>query len=107
LKGDAFITPDSHSILPSITRDSLMKIGADIFGWRTEERKIAIEELDEIDAAACCGTAAVITWIRRIADGERSWEFPFDPRWQQLYDTLVGIQTATHEDPFGWRHEIA
>lgn len=107
LKGDTLITPSSRSILPSVTRDSLMKIGADICGWPTEERKIALEELAEVDAAACCGTAAVITWIRRVVDGDRSWDFPFDPRWQKLYDTLVGIQTATHEDPFGWRHEIA
>jgi hypothetical protein len=48
----------------------------------------------------------VITWISRIADGDRSWEFSFDDRWQQLYDELVGIQTATRKDPFGWRYEI-
>ena len=50
--------------------------------------------------------AAVITWIECIVDGERKWEYPFDGRWQQLYDRLVGIQTATEDDPFGWRYEI-
>jgi branched-chain amino acid aminotransferase len=105
-KGDALLTPESPSILPSITRISLLEMASEIFGWPTEECRISIEELDDISAAACCGTAAVITWIARIVDGDRSWEFPFDDRWQQLYDALVGIQTATREDPFGWRYEI-
>ena len=107
LNGDTLLTPDSDSILPSITRISLMEIASKVLGWPTEERKILLDELDEVSAAACCGTAAVITWIERIADGDRSWEFPFDERWQHLYDALVGIQTATREDPFGWRHEIS
>lgn len=106
LKGQALITPDSASILPSITRLSLMQIAAELFSWPTETRHIPLEELGELDAAACCGTAAVITWIREIVDGQRRWEFPFDERWRQLYDKLVGIQTATEDDPFGWRHEI-
>ena len=83
-----------------------MQIASDLFKWPIEERRIALSELDEIDAAACCGTAAVITWIRKIADEGKMWEFPFDERWQKLYDRLVGIQTATEEDPFDWRYEI-
>ncbi len=59
-----------------------------------------------MNAAAACGTAAVITWIDKIVDGDTTWTFPFDERWQQLYDTLLGIQTATRDDPFGWRYEI-
>ena len=106
LKDGTLITPNSKSVLPSITLLSLLKIATDIFGWSAEERKIPLEELGELEAAACCGTAAVITWIREIVDGDRVWRFDFDPRWQQLYDTLVGIQTADHDDPFGWRHEI-
>ncbi|MCL2823633.1 MAG: branched-chain amino acid aminotransferase [Polyangiaceae bacterium] len=105
-KKDALITPKSSSVLRSITRLSVMQIASDLFKWPTEERPIALEELGELDAAACCGTAAVITWIRQIADTDRTWEFPFDERWQKLYDKLVGIQTATVEDPFGWRYEI-
>ncbi len=105
-KGDALLTPESPSILPSITRISLLEMASEIFGWPTKECRISIEELDDISAAACCGTAAVITWIARIVDGDRSGELPFDGRWQQLYDALVGIQTATREDPFGWRYEI-
>lgn len=106
LKHDTLITPDSRSVLPSVTRVSLMEIASKMLGWQTEERKIPLAELDDLDATACCGTAAIITWIRRIVDGDKEWTFAFDERWQQLHDKLVGIQTATVEDPFGWRHEI-
>lgn len=105
-KGETLVTPDSHSVLPSITRRSLLRIAADIYKWPTEARQIAVTELDDVQAAAACGTAAVITWINKIVDEEKEWTFPFDERWQQLYDTLTGIQTATREDPFGWRHLI-
>ncbi|MCD4748805.1 MAG: branched-chain amino acid aminotransferase [Thermoanaerobaculales bacterium] len=105
-KGETLLTPKSPSVLPSITRRSLLQIATDIFGWPVEERLIELNELDEIDAAAACGTAAVITWIKEIADADRRWTFPFDQRWQKLYDNLLGIQTAEIEDPFGWRHEI-
>ncbi len=100
------ITPDSASVLPSVTRQALLEIAGSLFGWPTEERKIPLEELDLMESAACCGTAAVITWIQRIVDRHKVWQFEFDERWQRLYDTLVGIQTATEDDPFGWRHEI-
>lgn len=101
------ITPDSTSILPSITRISLLEIAEKVFQWKTEERKIPLEELGEMECAACCGTAAVISWIARIVDAEQQWSFDFDERWQQLYDALAGIQTGTRDDPFGWRHEIS
>jgi len=100
------ITPDSKSVLRSITRISLLEIASTSFGWSTEERKIALDELDEFEAAACCGTAAVISWISKIGDGNREWTFDFDERWQQLYDALLDIQTGRGEDPYGWRHEI-
>lgn len=100
------ITPDSKSVLRSITRISLLEIASELFDWSTVERKIALDELDHLESAACCGTAAVISWISRIADVDREWTFSFDERWQMLYDALVGIQTGSSEDPFGWRHEI-
>jgi branched-chain amino acid aminotransferase len=105
-RDQTLLTPDSSSILRSITRVSLIEIASALFEWPVEERAIALDELDQCAAAACCGTAAVITWIKKISDGGRSWEFPFDERWQQLYDALLGIQTATRDDPFGWRYEI-
>lgn len=100
------ITPKSQSVLRSVTRISLLEIASKCFGWTTEVRKIALDELGELESAACCGTAAVISWISRIADGDREWVFEFDERWQQLYDALLGIQTGIGDDPFGWRHEI-
>lgn len=103
---DTIVTPKSQSVLPSVTRRSLMQLAAEVFHWKTEERRIKLEELSEFQAAACCGTAAVITWINKIVDGDRVWTFEFDERWQKLYDKLVGIQTATEPDPFGWRYEI-
>ena len=106
-KGKTLITPESPSVLPSITRRSLLRIAREIYSWPVEDRLIDKAEVDEIDAAAACGTAAVITWIREIADGDKTWSVPFDQRWQQLYDSLVGIQTAAIDDPFGWRHEIS
>lgn len=105
-RGKELLTPRSSSVLPSVTRDSLMRIASDLFKWPTQECRIALEDLGGIDAAACCGTAAVITWIKRIVDGQREWKFPFDERWKRLYDRLLGIQTGVEEDPFGWRHEI-
>lgn len=100
------VTPDSKSVLPSVTRISLLQIASDLLGWKTEGRKIALEELAELESAACCGTAAVISWIAKVVDGDREWSFEFDERWQQLYDGLLGIQTGSSDDPFGWRHEI-
>jgi len=104
--GDKLLTPRSDSVLPSITRRSLLRIAREMCSWQVEERPIAIDELDDIDAAAACGTAAVISWIKEIVHNDRSWTFAFDERWTRLYDTLVGIQTAAVDDPFGWRHEI-
>lgn len=104
--GEKLLTPSSDSILPSITRNSLLHLAREVFGWEAEESRISLDDLNDIQAAAACGTAAVITWIREISDGERTWNFDFDPRWQQLYDALVDLQTARSEDPFGWRHRI-
>ncbi len=86
---------------------SLLEIASGIFGWPTEERKIAVDELGDLSAAACCGTAALLCWITAVVHGDRRWEYPFDARWQELYDALVGIQTAVRDDPFGWRYEIS
>ena len=104
--GKTLVTAKSPSILPSITRRSLMQIAGEMFKWPTETRAIALTELDHMEAAACCGTAAVISWIKQIVDEDKVWDYPFDERWQQLFDRLVGIQTATEADPFGWRHLI-
>ena len=98
--------PSSKSLFKYLPEYWVEHMNNTLFKGPTEERQIPLEELGEIDAAACCGTAAVITLISKIADDDRVWEFGCDERWQKLYDKLVGIQTATEEDPFEWRYEI-
>ena len=105
VKNDTYITPQSSSILPSITNKSLMQIAEDI-GMKVERRPIAIDELTEFDEAGACGTAAVISPISRIDDPEmgKIYEFGDEPGpWsKKLYDTLRGIQLGTIEDKYGW-----
>lgn len=105
VKNDTYITPQSSSILPSITNKSLMQIAEDI-GMKVERRPIAIDELAEFDEAGACGTAAVISPISRIDDPEmgKIYEFGDEPGpWsKKLYDTLRGIQLGTIEDKYGW-----
>ena len=94
-----------------ITRDSVITI-CKHWGMKVTERMISIHEVLELASSGelkemfGSGTAAVISWISRIADSDREWTFDFDERWQQLYDALVGIQTGIGDDPYGWRHEI-
>ena len=105
VKNDTYITPQSSSILPSITNKSLMQIAEDI-GMKVERRPIAIDELTEFDEAGACGTAAVISPISRIDDPEmgKGYECGDEPGpWsKKLYDTLRGIQLGTIEDKYGW-----
>ncbi len=105
VKNDTYITPQSTSILPSITNKSLMQIAEDI-GMKVERRPIAIDELESFDEAGACGTAAVISPISRIDDPEmgKSYVFGDEPGpWsKKLYETLRGIQYGTVEDKHGW-----
>jgi len=107
IKGNTYITPKSESILPSITNKSLIEI-AESIGLKTEIRKIALEELNEFDEAGACGTAAVISPIRKIIDPDNNhiYEFCKDgepgPIQMKLYNQLVGIQYGDLPDQFGW-----
>ena len=105
VKNDTYITPQSTSILPSITNKSLMQIAEDI-GMKVERRPIAIEELDTFEEAGACGTAAVISPISYIDDPETGKRYDFGnepgPWSKKLYDTLRGIQYGTVEDKHGW-----
>ena len=94
IKGDNYITPLSESILPSITNKSLMVL-AEEMGMKVERRKIALEELSEFDEVGACGTAAVISPIRRIVDLEMGteWNYCLDgkagEKSSQLYHRLI------------------
>jgi len=111
IKGNTYVTPLSESILPSITNNSLMILAEDM-GMKVERRKIALEELSEFEEVGACGTAAVISPIRRIVDVEMGTEWNYCPdgkagvKSTQLYQRLIDIQYGEAEDKFGWTSVI-
>ena len=107
IRGKSYITPSSHSILPSITNMSIQAIAADI-GMNVEKRSVAFDELETFDEVGQCGTAAVISPIGKIIDPDKNRTYVFckdgkpGPISTKLYETIVGIQYGTVEDKFGW-----
>ena len=106
IKDNTYITPQSTSILPSITNKSLMQL-AESLGMKVERRPIAEEELATFEEAGACGTAAVISPISRIDDPENGKSYQFGdgkpgPWSQKLYNKLRGIQYGTEPDEYGW-----
>lgn len=107
IKGNTYITPDSKSILPSITNLSLMDLARDM-GMTVEKRPVPVEELDTFDEVGACGTAAVITPIRKIVDPELNKIYEFGgkdepgPVCTKLYQRLTAIQFGDDEDKFNW-----
>lgn len=107
IKGNTYITPDSNSILPSITNMSLMQLAEDM-GLKVERRPVEVNELSEFDEVGACGTAAVITPIRKIVDPDENMIYEFckgnepGPICNELYHRLTGIQTGDEVDKFGW-----
>lgn len=109
--GKKLVTPKSDSILPSITRRSLVKVAKKYLGLEVEERRIAKSELKDFAECGLCGTAAVISPIGKIVDHGTEICLPsgmekFGPVLQKLYDTLTGIQMGRIEAPEGWIMEI-
>ncbi len=111
LKDGVYVTPDSTSILNSITNMSLMAIAAKDFGWKTEKRPLSVEELPEFSEAGCCGTAAVITPVGMIRYKEKDYYF-YDngnsagPKITRLYNQLKGIQLGELPDKYNWLYKI-
>ena len=106
-KDGKLVTPKSDTILPSITRRSLLTVAKDYLGLEVEERPVALEELSEFAECGLCGTAAGISPVGKIVDHGREIAFPsgmdgMGPVIQKLYDTLRGIQMGTIEAPDGW-----
>lgn len=107
IKDNTYITPDSHSILPSITNKSLMALAEDM-GMKVERRPVPVEELGDFEETGACGTAAVITPIRKIDDIDNNISYTFGdgrnpgPVTSKLYERLTAIQYGDVEDPFGW-----
>lgn len=110
-KDGKVVTPKSSSILPSITRRSLMYVAKEYLGLEVEERKVSKDELKDMAECGLCGTAAVISPVGKIVDHGTEISLPsgmtqMGPVTQKLYDTLTGIQMGRIEAPKGWIHEI-
>ena len=103
VKGNTLVTPKSDSILPSITRRSLVYVAKEYLGMEVEERPVALTELGGFTEAGLCGTAAVISPLGTIVDhGKEIHYVGMGPTIQKLYDTLTGIQMGRIEAPKGW-----
>lgn len=110
-RDNTVITPKSGSILPSITRRSLMTVAQDILGLKCEEREVYLEEIKDFAECGICGTAAVISPVGKVVDHGKEICFPsgmdkMGPTLLKLYDTLTGIQMGRIEGPKGWIHTI-
>ncbi len=109
-KDGKFITPKSDSILPSITKYSLMAVAKDYLGLPVEERDVFIDQLDDLAEAGACGTAAVITPIGGIEYKDKLHVFHSEtevgPVTRKLYETLCGIQFGEVKAPAGWIVEV-
>ena len=110
-KDNKVVTPHSNTILPSITRRSLMYIAEHYLGLEVEERDVYVEELKDFAECGLCGTAAVISPVGKVVDHGKEICFPsgmekMGPITQKLYDTLTGIQMGRIEAPEGWMKVI-
>ena len=110
-KDGKLVPPKSDSILPSITRRSLMVVAEKYLGMTVEHRQVRFDELGDFAECGLCGTAAVISPVGKINDHGREICFPsgmeeMGPVTKKLYDTLTGIQMGRIEAPEGWIVEI-
>ena len=110
-KDNTVITPKSDSILPSITRRSILHVAEHYLGLKAEERPGLFEEVKDFAECGLCGTAAVVSPVGKIVDHGKEICFPsgmekMGPVTQKLYDTLTGIQMGRIEAPEGWIHVI-
>ena len=110
-KDGTVVTPKSDSILPSITRRSILYVAEHYLGLKTEERKVPFSEVKDFAECGLCGTAAVISPVGKIVDHGNEICFPsgmekMGPVIQKLYNTLTGIQMGHIEAPEGWIHVI-
>lgn len=106
-KDHKVVTPKSSTILPSITRRSLIYVAQHYLGLEAEEREIYLDEVKDFAECGLCGTAAVISPVGKIVDHGKEICFPsgmdeMGPITKKLYDTLTGIQMGRIEAPEGW-----
>lgn len=106
-KDNKVVTPKSNTILPSITRRSLMVVAKEYLGLEVEERAISIDEVKDFAECGLCGTAAVISPVGKIVNHGEEICFPsgmadMGPVTKKLYETLTGIQMGEIPAPEGW-----
>ncbi|MDD3224400.1 MAG: branched-chain amino acid aminotransferase [Clostridium sp.] len=106
-KDNKVVTPKSNTILPSITRRSLMAVAKDYLGLEVEERVVEFDEVKDFAECGLCGTAAVISPVGKVVDHGKEICFPsgmtdMGPITKKLLDTLTGIQMGRIEAPKGW-----
>ncbi len=105
------VTPKSTSILPSITKRSILYLAENHLGLKVTERPVKLEELENFAEAGLCGTAAVISPVGKIVNGDQEIRFPsgmddMGPVIKELYETLTQIQLGVIEAPTGWIRKI-
>lgn len=110
-KDGTVVTPKSDSILPSITRRSLMVVAEKYLGLKVEQREVYFDEVKDFAECGLCGTAAVISPVGKIVNHGEEICFPsgmeeMGPVTKKLYETLTGIQMGEIEAPEGWICEI-
>lgn len=110
-KDGKVVTPKSNSILPSITRRSLIYVAKEYLGLEAEEREVYVDELADMAECGLCGTAAVISPVGKIVDHGKEICLPsgmteMGPVTKKLYETLTGIQMGKIKAPEGWVVEI-
>ena len=106
IRDGKYITPKSHSILPSITNLSLMTLAEEL-GLKVEARPVEATELSTFEEAGACGTAAVISPIGSVFDPETNHTYVYNngesgPWCQKLYHKLRAIQYGEEPDNHGW-----
>lgn len=106
-KDNKVVTPKSDSILPSITRRSILYVAKEYLGLEVEEREVFFDEVKDFAECGLCGTAAVISPVGKIVDHGKEICFPsgmdeMGPVTKKLYETLTGIQMGHLEAPEGW-----
>ena len=110
-KDGKLVTPKSDSILPSITRRSLLYVAQHYLNMEVEERQVRLDEVKNFAECGLCGTAAVISPVGKIVNHDEEIVFPAGMEkmgeiTQKLYDTLTGIQMGKIEAPEGWIYKV-
>ena len=110
-KDGKVVTPKSDSILPSITRRSLVHVAKEYLGLEVEEREVYLDEVKDFAECGLCGTAAVISPVGKIVDHGKEICLPsgmdeMGPVTKKLYETLTGIQMGRIEAPKGWIYTV-